>query len=143
MERQQLVGTWSLIEASGIASGGSMLYPWDKEPQGQLIYTIEGFMSVFIMRRERALFTDEHPLRGTDQEQAEAARSMLAYYGRYTLQENKVIHSIENALFPNWSHSQQVRTIASLTAEKLTLLADPVDWQGKIYLVSLHWKRAR
>jgi len=70
-------------------------------PDGILVYTDSGHVSVQFMRRGRTAWRDEDA--PTDAERAEAARGYGAYAGRFEVDEEAGIvrHHVETAMIPN------------------------------------------
>src|SRR5271155_2506837 len=86
----KLVGTWKLVSASSTTSAGERSEtPYGPSPVGFLTYTAEGRVTAMISNdgREPLSFGG-----GSQQEQAEAFKTFLAYAGRYKLIGDKVIH---------------------------------------------------
>ncbi|MCD7445622.1 lipocalin-like domain-containing protein [Streptomyces sp. NPDC021056] len=48
-ELDHLVGTWTLAGVTEYSSEGTSREPYGQQPNGQLIYTAEGFMAVVIL----------------------------------------------------------------------------------------------
>src|ERR1700690_3813370 len=84
----KLVGTWKLVSASSTTSAGERSEtPYGPSPVGFLTYTAEGRVTAMISYdgRESLSFGG-----GTQEQQAEAFKTFLAYAGRYELSGDKV-----------------------------------------------------
>jgi hypothetical protein len=70
-------------------------------PDGFLVYTGSGHVSVQFMRRDRSRWREEND--PEDAERAEAAKGYGAYAGRYEVdaRAGTVLHHVETALIPN------------------------------------------
>ncbi len=131
-----------MVEYESRYEDGSVRFPMGKSPQGGLIYTKNGLVSVHMTRPDRKLFESGDWLGGTPSEIKSAFESYLGYYGRYTLNpdEKTVTHHIEGCTFPNWTGSQLVRNYL-LDSDKLTLTTPPVLMGGGIRRGYLVWER--
>lgn len=106
-----MVGAWQLVTWRRIDPGGVSVYPLGESPRGILIYTPDGHMAVQMLRRSRPAIDTDDPLGGSESARAEAYSSCLAYYGRYEVDGDRVIHHVEGCLFPNWSDTAQDRPL--------------------------------
>ena len=77
------------------------------------MYAREGYMSVQLMRPDRAKFASGDWSGGTDEEIKEAARGYFAYSGPFHIDEEKKIltHSMFVSLDPNWLGQTQTRVV--------------------------------
>ncbi len=57
--RDDLIGTWRLKSWTSLKNGEPVGYPMGEDAKGQIIYSPEGRMSGFLMRRD---FARDHPL---------------------------------------------------------------------------------
>lgn len=107
--RSLLIGTWQLICCETRDSHGQVFEPWGKNAVGWLIYTVEGYVSVTIMRGDRASCGLEHIEHATLEEKAQLVDGYGSYVGLYEIQENKIFHHVKASLFPNWVATVQER----------------------------------
>ncbi|QLH43895.1 MAG: lipocalin-like domain-containing protein [Coxiellaceae bacterium] len=137
------IGTWRLLEDTYEAvNDGESFSLLGKNAFGLLIYTVEGYMSVFLSKANRPNFITDDPMQGTPEEQSNAFMTHAAYCGHFTIDEvNKaVIHHIEGAWFPNWVNISKLRYY-SFHDDKLTLCAPPQKFAGKEYIAKLIWQK--
>lgn len=108
------------------------------------MYDSLGNMSVQIARKERPRFTSADRMSGSAEEKKTAFESYVAYYGRYRVDERErtVTHEVQQALFPNWSGSKQVRYYI-FADRKLTLRTPPFQYLGKSVTAILFWDKIR
>ena len=111
----RLVGSWSL--ASYIQSFDDVradVLPMGSAPAGLILYTPDGHMSAQLGPADRAVFTSDVITDGTDDEYAHAARTYIAYSGRYSCDDEAgtVTHHVQVSVFPNWVGGDQVRQVA-------------------------------
>ena len=136
---------------------GEQRKPFGDTPQGTIIYTADGYVSVNMMVPDRQpLAMDSRMIArcrrigaGTEEdapadvELTEAKWRIFAssityqaYAGTYSLVEDTVTHKVELALWPEWVGTDLVRTF-KFDGEDLRLTADN---QG--FLHELLWRRA-
>jgi hypothetical protein len=103
--RQHIVGTWKLVSVLYEDQATKECTPvYGEHPRGIQIATSEG--------RWLALMTAEHrPVPKSDAERAAALTSMIAYTGRYRVENGKVITKVEAAWNEAWVGGEQVRAI--------------------------------
>jgi hypothetical protein len=103
--RQKIVGTWALVSVVYEDQETKARTPvLGEHPRGRQIATADG--------RWLALVTaDGRPVPTTDQERAQALRTMIAYTGRYRVEGGKVITKVEAAWNEAWVGGEQTRFI--------------------------------
>jgi hypothetical protein len=95
-DKDRIVGTWKLVAVTYEDAQTKERTPvLGEHPRGYQIATPEG--------RWLALVTaDGRPVPKTDEDRAKALRSMIAYSGRYRVEDNKVITKVEVAWNEAW-----------------------------------------
>src|SRR5712691_13368569 len=90
-EKEQIIGTWKLVSVMYEDQETKALTPvLGNKPRGRQIATADG--------RWLALVTAENrPVPKTDEERAQALRTMISYSGRYRIEGDKVITKVEVA----------------------------------------------
>jgi hypothetical protein len=139
----KLVGSWKLVSASSTTRDGERNEtPYGPNPVGFLTYGLDGRVTALISNGGRK------PLSvggGQPEEQAEAFRTFLAYAGRYTLTDDKVIHFVEISSIQNYVGKELVRTVRfqtdQIVNDQITLITPPTRINGKIQTVELIWQR--
>ena len=103
--RQKIVGTWTLVSVVYEDQGTKELTPvLGEKPRGRQIATADG--------RWLALVTAENrPVPKTDEDRARALTSMIAYTGRYRVEDGKVVTKVEAAWNEAWVGGEQTRFI--------------------------------
>jgi len=142
MAKESCLGTWALKSYEVRWASGKVTYPWGEGPQGRLIYSPDGYMSVAMMASNRSKFESRELKLGTAEEKVAAADTYISYSGKYEFDGDRVIHHVEVCLFPNWVGNDQVR-IFDLDGDRLALktIPDPRDEKGRQgYLI---WERIR
>jgi hypothetical protein len=141
MASNPLIGTWRLIswETRSVLDG-EVSYPLGKDAVGYITYGQDGYMSVAIMRPDRAKFAAGDLLGGSTQERAQAAGTYVSYCGRYEFRGDTVVHRVELSLFPNWIGVEQERLV-QLTGNRLILSTRPLLLGGVQRSAHLIWER--
>jgi Lipocalin-like domain len=141
MESNPLTGTWRLVSwENRSVVGGEVSYPLGKDAVGYIMYGQDGYMSVAIMRPDRAKFTAEDLFGGGAEERAQAAATYVSYCGRYELRGDTVVHRVELSLFPNWIGVEQERLV-EVAGDRLILSTRPILLGGVQRTARLIWER--
>ena len=141
MPNDKLVGTWKLVSASSTTSTGERIEaPYGPSPAGFLTYGADGRMTSLISYGGRKPLSFGGGTRSPQEEQAEAFSTFLAYAGRYTLGDEKVIHHVEISSIQNYVNKDLVRSI-KFDGDQITLTTPPMAVNGKIQTIELIWQR--
>ncbi len=103
--RKQIVGVWTLVSVVYEDQVTKERTPvLGEKPRGRQIATADG--------RWLALVTAEgRPIPKPDEQRAQALRSMIAYTGRYRVEDGRVITKVEAAWNEAWVGGEQIRFI--------------------------------
>ena len=135
-----LSGVWRLVAWRRIAGDGTVSHPLGDDASGMLVYTAGGQMAVQLAAADRpALHTDD-PLGGDEAERAAAYSTSLAYFGRYEVRDDTVVHWIDASLFPNWSGAEQSRPF-TCDDDELVLRTPPMQTATGTVVNELAWAR--
>jgi hypothetical protein len=137
--RKEIVGTWKLVSVVYEDQATKERTPiYGDHPRGIQIATPEG--------RWLALMTGENrPVPKTDEDRAQALKTMIAYTGRYRVENGKVITKVEAAWNEAWVGGEQVREI-KIEDDKLYIESPPMphpNMNNKIVRVIVEWERER
>jgi hypothetical protein len=135
--RQKIVGTWRLVSVVYEDQETKALTPvLGEHPRGRQIATADG--------RWLALVTAEgRPVPKTDEERAQALRSMIAYTGRYRVEGGKVVTKVEAAWNEAWVGGEQTRFIR-FEGDRLFIESPPMphpNVNNKTVRVIVIWDR--
>jgi hypothetical protein len=92
--KQKIVGTWKLVSVvyeDQDTKGRTPVY--GEHPRGRQIATADGVWLALVTADGRAIPK-------TDEERAQALRTMIAYTGRYRVEDGKVVTKVEAAFHP-------------------------------------------
>ena len=137
-DKNRIVGTWKLVSVVYEDAQTKELTPvLGEHPRGYQIGTPEG--------RWLALVTaDGRPVPKTDEDRAKALRSMIAYSGRYRVEDGKVITKVEVAWNEAWVGGEQVRFIRFEGDDLLHIESPPMphpNVNNKVVRVIVTWAR--
>ena len=134
----KLLGTWKLVSASSSTSKGERdAAPYGQGPSGLLTYSEDGRVTALISYGGRQALPSGG---GSQEEQAEAFKTFLAYGGRYTVSGDKVTHHVQISSIQTYVGKDLVRTI-KFEGDQITLVTPPTRLDGKIQIVELIWQR--
>jgi hypothetical protein len=135
--RKQIIGTWKLVSVyyeDQTTKERSPIY--GEHPRGVQIATPDG--------RWLALVTAENRVvPKTDEERAQALKTMIAYTGRYRVEDGKVITKVEAAWNEAWVGGEQTRAIR-FDGDELYIESPPMphpNIDNKIVRVIVEWRR--
>jgi hypothetical protein len=139
-DKDRIVGTWKLVSVMYEDAQTKEMTPvLGEHPRGYQIATPEG--------RWVALVTaDGRPVPKTDEDRAKALRSMIAYSGRYRVEDNKVITKVEVAWNEAWVGGEQVRFLRFEGDDLLHIESPPMphpNVDNKTVKVIVTWARDR
>jgi hypothetical protein len=142
-KQNRLIGTWKLVSivAEDLTTGHKTDL-WGADPLGYITYGADGRMMVINVRNDRTPPAGEPP---THAEAAELYRGMLAYGGRYTVEEDAVIHHIDISWNEAWTGTAQRRLFRFESDERVHLSTrpspDPVH--GHMSTRTMTWEKMK
>lgn len=135
--RDQVIGTWSLLEYTREDDFGERYYPFGKDAVGYLMYTPDGYMSAQLMAIGRKPYSLNQLHTGTKDEMAAAAHGYHAYSGKFDVDEDTqtLYHHMEVSMIPNRLGMIQDRKI-EITGDEITITSDSTS-------SFIRWKKAK
>jgi Lipocalin-like domain len=138
-DKAAIIGTWKLVSVVYEDTQSKERTPvYGEHPKGIQIATPDG--------RWLALMTAEgRGVPKTDEERARALQTMIAYTGRYRVEDGKVITKVEAAWNEAWVGSEQVRAIR-FEGDRLFIESPPMphpNLNGKSVRVIVIWEREK
>jgi hypothetical protein len=135
--RRQIVGTWKLVSVHYEDQATKARAPvYGEHPKGIQIATREG--------RWLALMTaDGRSVPQTDADRAQALKTMIAYTGRYRVENGQVITKVDAAWNEGWVGGEQVRAIR-FDGDRLYIESPPMphpNISDKTVRVIVVWQR--
>jgi hypothetical protein len=135
--RRKIAGTWKLVSvAYEDTAGGARTPVYGAHPKGIQIATPQG--------RWLALMTAEgRSVPNSDDQRAQALKTMIAYTGRYRVEDGKVITKVEAAWNEAWVGTEQIRDVR-FDGDRLFLQSPPMphpNISDKVVRVIVEWER--
>jgi hypothetical protein len=88
-----LLGTWKLKSfVRDVTATGERIHQFGERPSGYLSYSADGLMNAIVTSDNRTRPREAHL---TDEDRVKLHRTMVAYAGTYTLEDDKVTHHID------------------------------------------------
>lgn len=127
--RDQLIGHWQLESFTEQREDGSSFDVWGPAPVGYITYLASGHMTVVFAGSQRPPYSG--PWSGVTAEQKAASYdAMVAYSGRFTAHEDRVVHHVEVCWIRNWEGRDLERYVSFLPGERV-LLRTPSERFGR------------
>lgn len=139
MSSQDFIGTWKLISFEQI-SINDVTRPLGETPVGYLIYTPDGYMAVFLAKKDRSKARSDDYGATTVEEQLSAVRSFSSYCGRFEIIGDTVVHHVEVSLFPNW-RGGMLEQYYKFEGNQLILTTIPSLFSGKMRTSLIIWEK--
>jgi lipocalin-like protein len=137
--RQKIVGTWTLVSVVYEDQETKARTPvYGEHPRGRQIATADGVWLALVTAEGR-------PVPKTDEERAQALRTMIAYTGRYRVQDGKVVTKVEAAWNEAWVGGEQSRFI-HFEGDRLFIESPPMphpNQNNKVVRVIVIWDREK
>jgi hypothetical protein len=135
--RKQVVGLWTLVSVVYEDQETKARTPvLGEKPRGRQIATADG--------RWLALVTAEgRPVPKTDEQRAQALRTMISYSGRYRVEDGRVITKVEIAWNEAWVGGEQIRFVR-FEGDRLFIESPPMphpNVNNKVVKVIVIWDR--
>jgi hypothetical protein len=139
-DQDRIVGTWQLVAVMYEDAATKEQTPvLGAHPRGYQIATPEG-------RWIAVVTADGRPVPKTDEDRAKALRTMIAYSGRYRVEDGKVITKVEVAWNEAWVGGEQVRFIRFESDDLLHIESPPMphpNVNDKVVRVIVTWAREK
>ncbi len=139
-DRARIVGTWKLVSVVYEDQATKQRTPiYGEHPKGYQIATPDGCWLALVTAEGRKVPQ-------TDADRAQALRTMIAYAGRYRIEDGKVITKVEVAWNEAWVGSEQTRFIRfDGDHDNLLHIESPPmphpNLAGKVVRVIVTWQR--
>ena len=135
--RHKIVGSWKLVSVVYEDQETRERTPvLGEHPRGRQIATADGLWLALVTAEGR-------PIPKTDEERAQALRTMIAYTGRYRIEDGRVITKVEAAWNEAWVGGEQTRFIR-FEGDRLFIESPPMphpNRNNKVVRVLVIWDR--
>jgi Lipocalin-like domain len=117
--KEQLVGTWMLVQSTGKRPDGSP--NWGQNPTGAMVFDGNGRYTSILIRSDIPKYASNNRMSATAAEEKATVQGSIGTVGTYTVNEADRSYTIqvEGSTFPNWNGTTQKRTVASISADEL------------------------
>jgi len=141
---EQLIGVWVLESCESRRPNGDIIDVgmWGKNPDGHLVYTPGGHMTVHLMDTDRLHFAKDDARSGTIEEIKSMFEGYNAYFGTYEVNEDEgyVTHHVKRDLIPNFE-GQALKRFFQLDGEILTLRTPVYVFAGEESYSLIVWRK--
>ncbi len=142
--KNEIIGSWKLLSYIEVpVGGGESLFPLGKSPNGNLIYSPDGYMSVQISASDEMIFSSDDRILASMEELQMRIQRYIAFGGRYVVDNDMacVIYSIENSLYPQWENTKQIRKLDFEGDILYQKSLEPIRSGGQFVHAYMTWKR--
>ena len=137
--RQKIVGSWKLISVVYENQETKARTPvLGEHPRGRQIATADGIWLALVTAEGR-------PVPKTEEERAQALRTMIAYTGRYRIEGGKVMTKVEAAWNEAWVGGEQTRFVR-FEGDRLFIESPPMphpNRNNEVVRVIVVWEREK
>jgi hypothetical protein len=137
-DNTEVIGSWKLTSFRNEFQDGTEPRPmYGENPRGYIVFTPDSRMMAIVEGEGRK------PPK-SDDEQAAAFRSLIAYTGSYRFEGDRFITKVDVAWNPAWVGTEQIRTY-TLSGDRLQVTSPWVMSPnlGKITRATVTWERVR
>jgi hypothetical protein len=119
--KDQLVGTWTLVLWEQANKDGSKQQDFGPNPKGVASFDANGRFFAMFARPDLPKIASTDRMKVTPQEAQAINVGSIAYFGTYTVDEpsKALLFKIESSTYPNQLGTEAKRVISSLTADEL------------------------
>jgi lipocalin-like protein len=120
LDKAKLVGTWMLVSMTNTTPDGKTTQTYGPN-DGTLVFDRNGTFVQVLARFDMPKFASNDRSTGTADENKAVVQGSLAIFGEYTVSTKKGTISlhIDRSSYPNWTGSEQLRVVKSLTGYQL------------------------
>jgi hypothetical protein len=139
--KEQVVGTWILVEAVDVAADGSKTNPWGANPKGTYMFDTSGHFTQMLIRSDLPKINNRAQ-GGTPEQNKAIVSGAIAMYGTYSVNEAERTIGLryEGSTFSAFNGTEGKRIISSLSAEEMKLTNPATSTGVKADSV---WRRAK
>jgi hypothetical protein len=133
--KDQLIGTWTLVAVADVYENGKKVDDWGKSVGGAASFDVNGRFTYMIIGRNLPDRTNSPRISG---------RMVVAYYGRYTVDEAKktVTYTADRATNPGFDGGLRTATV-TLSGDGMTQRSLPIKTPRGTLIPETIFKRAK
>lgn len=120
--KDAIVGAWTLVSVTSEMDDGQKGEPFGPSPKGVIIFSNDGYFSLFQSRAEIPKIAANDRAKATPEEAQSIVASSIAYYGTYSIDEQTkvMVVNLAASTYANVAAiPDQKRTITLLTSDEL------------------------
>jgi hypothetical protein len=117
---KDLVGTWANVSNVSVRPDGSKADIFGPRGTGTAIFGSNGRFAIININPDTPKFASNNRAQGTPEENKAAVLGAIALYGTYSVANKVIAFKVEGSSFPNWTGTEQKRTIKSFTKDQFT-----------------------
>lgn len=139
--KEQLVGTWILVEAVDVAADGSKTNSWGANPKGTYMFDTSGHFTQMLIRSDLPKIPNRAQ-GGTPEQNKFIVSGAIAMYGTYSVNdtEKTITVRFEGSTFSGFNGTEGKRIITSLSADEMKTTNPATSTGTKAESV---WRRAK
>ena len=136
--KEQIVGSWTLVQAVDTHADGTKTNPWGASPKGAYMFSADGRFTQMLFHTD--LPKIDNRMAGTPDQNKAIAQGIVANYGAYTVDEasKTVIVKIEGSSFGKFVGTDGKRVITSINDTEFRSSNPTTSTGGKAESI---WKR--
>jgi hypothetical protein len=137
-DQNAVVGSWKMVSYQRVVDNGTPRNGLGEHPRGVVIFTPEGRMVLLTTADGRKSAT-------TDEGRAELWKSMVAYTGKYRIEGNNLITSVDVSWNEEWNGTEQLRHF-KIDGDQLIFTTSPAPspiYPGKSYYAKAVFEREK
>jgi hypothetical protein len=116
---KDLVGTWTAVSNVNIGQDGSRVAVFGPHGKGIAIFESNGHFAIINIDPDTPKFESNRRSHGTAEENKAAVLGGIALFGTYWVSNKTIFFTVEGSTYPNWTGTEQVRTVISFTGDGL------------------------
>ena len=116
---KDLVGTWAAVSNVNVGQDGSRVAVFGQHGKGIAVFESNGRFAIINIDPETPKFESNRRSHGTAEENKAAVLGGIALFGTYWVSNKTIFFTVEGSTYPNWTGSEQVRTVISFTGDEL------------------------
>lgn len=142
IDKQRLHGHWRLVSFVEQQADGTWADYLGADAQGSISYWPNGQMQVLIGAADRPRLRGEWSAVPAGQKAACLDR-MVAYAGRFEVQDDRVVHHVAVCWIPNWEGRELVRLVEFPATDRLLLRTTAGDASRPRPMQEVLWERSQ
>lgn len=129
--KDQIIGAWQQVSIY-TEEGGVKSHPYGDKIVGLVVFDRSGYIISFLSKAELPKFAVNNRLKGTDAEYRAVMQGIIAGFGRYTVEGERVSIAWEASSFPNRAGTTEKRTY-TIVGDEMTAVNPTASSGGTSY----------